>query len=248
MVHLMDSEGLAEQQHKCRLLRDSISNLPKVFPDSSWHQRLIRRVQKLFLVSINHPEVFLFLKSNAAVEKESKRQVTQFSDFIIHPLSDFRNIFNIFIFVVMFLRQMLTAFAIGFIVEIEDNLDACMILDFIFCAILFVETLLRFRTGFIVKETNEIILDANTIAKKYRKKFATDILFCVPSIFIASQITEIQQGTVNGSIVVFMIVLFLFSFYRFNRILFYFSSVPIILKLTETETILLTLCLRTIYW
>lgn len=63
------------EPHKCTLLRDSTSHLPKLLPSATWHRRLSRKVQKLFLISSSHPEVFIYLKSNAAVEKESKRQV-----------------------------------------------------------------------------------------------------------------------------------------------------------------------------
>jgi hypothetical protein len=49
--------------HKCKLLRDSTSHLPKLLPNAAWHQKLKRRVRKLFLVSFNHPEVYMYLKS-----------------------------------------------------------------------------------------------------------------------------------------------------------------------------------------
>lgn len=61
--------------HKCTLLRDSTSHLPKLLPSAPWYRKSWRKIQKLFLVSSSHPEVFVYLKSNAAVEKESKRQV-----------------------------------------------------------------------------------------------------------------------------------------------------------------------------
>lgn len=61
--------------HKCTLLRDSHSHLPKLLPNAPWYQKLKRRFKKLFLVSDRHPEVFQYLKSKAAIEKESMRQV-----------------------------------------------------------------------------------------------------------------------------------------------------------------------------
>lgn len=64
------------KEHKCALLVDTRSHLPKLLPDSSWHKKLKRKIQKLFLVSADHPEVFIYLKSSAAIEKESLKQVS----------------------------------------------------------------------------------------------------------------------------------------------------------------------------
>lgn len=62
--------------HKCKLLRDSTSHLPKLLPNEPWTCHVKRKVKKLFLVSPHHPEVVMYLKSNAKIEKESERQVS----------------------------------------------------------------------------------------------------------------------------------------------------------------------------
>lgn len=237
------------ESHECQLRRDSISHLPKLFPDSSWNLRLARKLRKLILVSKYHPEVFFYLKSNAAVEKESQRQVQLYPGFIIHPLSEFRKYWNILISVVIFFHQIITAFAIGFIVDVEDEtVSSLVLIDLLFCLIMFTEILLTFRTGYIVKETNEIILDSKIIAKKYMKNFFLDIFGCLPFTYITTKIVDVEGDTINGALVVFMLCLFAFSFCRLLRISFYFSSIPIILNLSEKGSIILTLCLRSIYW
>lgn len=237
------------KSHKCQLRQDSISHLPKNFPDSNWYTRLERRLAKLFLVSKNHPEVFHYLKSNAAIGKESKRQVQLDSGFIIHPLCQFRKIWNILICMVMFLHQLLTAWAIGFFVDMEKTtIKTLVYLDIIMCSILLIEILLTFRTGYIVRENNEIILNSTIIAKKYMKHLIPDLISCLPFTYLATKLIDEESGTVSGSVVVFMCCLFAFSFYRLTRISFYFSSIPILLKLSEKGTIIFTLCLRSIYW
>lgn len=236
--------------HKCTLRTDSISHLPKVLPDAPWHDRWQRSFRKLFLVSMNHPEVRMkrFLKSRAAVEKESRRQVKLFSPYIIHPLSEFRTFWNIFIFFLLFFHQMITPIAAGFIFELDDlMIDILFIMDFIVCSIIFIEILITLRTGYIVKETNEIILDPKIIAKKNLRDLIPDMFQCIPFIYLAAQVIEKQNEVVNDTGIAFMCFLYCFSFYRFNRIMKYFSSIPIMLNLSETGTIVLTLFLRTIY-
>lgn len=235
--------------HECELLCDSISHLPKIFPNSPWHIRAKRWLKKKILVSIDHPEVHIYLKSKRSIEKESRRQVKHFPGFIIHPLSVFRKYWNLVIFMILLMHQMLTPFAIGFYLDIEEStIDAIIITDMITCFILFIEVLLMFRTGCVIRKTNEITLSPKVIARKYLKNFVPDLICCVPFIYFTTWIIEERGGTINGATVIYMCCLFIFSFWRFNRILFYFSSVPIMMNLSETGTIVITICLRTIYW
>lgn len=234
--------------HKCKIRRDSISQLPKLYPDASLRDRSKRSVGRLFLISPNHPEVFHYMKSHAAIEKESKRQVEKYPGFKIHPLSDFRKFWNIIIFIIMFVHQLLSSFTIAFFIDLEpQSTQTLTIFDLVVCLLLFIEILLTLCTGHIVQETYEIILDRNIIARKYFKKFIFDLFHCIPFVFIATFIDD-GNPEVNGLTVIYMCCLFLFSFFRFNRIFSYFSSVPIMLQLSEKGTVVLMLCLRTIYW
>lgn len=236
-------------QHKCKLRSDSISHLPKLFSDAPWHDRLKRWANKLILVSENHPQTKNALKSRKAVEMESRRQVKHYQGFIIHPLSEFRRYWNIYIFSMLIFHQLLTPFAIGFVLDMNELIfDFLVFLDFSLCFILFIEVLLKFRTGIIIKETNEIILDPKLIARIYLKDFSFDLVSCVPFVFMTTHITVQQRyQTIDPGTIVLMLFLFIFSFLRFNKILFYFSTVPYTLKLTETATIIFRVCLRSVY-
>lgn len=235
--------------HECKLRCDSISHLPKIFPYSPWYVRWQRWFRKSILVSMDHPQVFIYLKSKRAVEKESRRQVKHFPGFIIHPLSAFRKYCNIFIFVLLLIHQILTPLAIAFFVDMSEIIiDVLIMIDMVACFILFCEVLLIFRTGCIVRETNEIILSPKIIARKYLKDVVPDLISCVPFIYFTTWILEERSGTINGAMIIYMSCLFIFSFWRFKRILFYFSSIPIMMNLSETGNIIITLCLRTFYW
>ena len=235
--------------HNCKLRRDSISHLPKIFHDAPWNVRLKKRLQKMLLVSENHPITRNILKSRKAVEMESKRQVKNYPGFIIHPLSEFRMFWNILIFVILLLHQILTPFAVGFVLDLH-SLDIIIFLDFIICIFLFVEVLLTFRTGVIVKATNEIILDVKLIARNYlAKDCIPDLISCTPFVYILTTVAEkTSKGTVNVGTIILMFGLFVFSFLRFNRILYYFETVPCMLKLSETKTIVFKISLRSLYW
>lgn len=236
-------------RHKCELRQDSISHLPKNFPNSSCWTHFKRAFLKLFLVSINHPQVFVFLKSNAAVEKESKRQVELQSGFIIHPLSEFRKVWDILIFLVMFLHQLMTAWTIGFFADFEDStMELLVAVDFTFSLAMLVEVVLALRTGYIVKETNKVVLDPKSIARNYVKLFFPDLISCIPFTYLSTLLVDGDSSVVSGTVLIYMCCLFAFSFYRFNRILFYFSTVPIMLNLSEKCATILTLTLRTISW
>lgn len=237
--------------HDCKLRRDSISHLPKVPPSGPWHAHLKRRLHKLILVSRDHPQVFKYLQSNADVERECKRQVKQFPGFIIHPLSKFRKYWNtLVIFHLMLLHQILTSFTLGFIVDLtKEEFDFFVILDCVICLILFIELLLNFRTGHIVTETNEIVLDPKAIAWICLKSFI-DLINCLPFIYLYNivAVDVEKEETVNGAAVVFMCLVFIFSLIQFNRILFYFSSIPIMFGLTEKGSIVLSLFIQSLYW
>lgn len=236
-------------EHKCVLPRDSISHLTKTFPDVSAKIRFKLWLKKLTLISKNHPEVFKYLKSNAAIERESQRQVKNFPGFVIHPLSEFRKFWNIFIFLVLMSHEVITPFAIGFYKELHNQptLDDLVYADCCLCSILFLELLISFRTGFIIKKTNEIVLNTKSIAVKcYRELFLYLLCNCVPYVLIADLIIE-TGVTINVESIVYMCCLFLFSFYRFHRILLYFSSIPILLKLETKGTMMVMLFVRTIY-
>lgn len=237
--------------HLCQLRSNSFSHLPKIVPNSPWQTRWRRWIQKLILISIDHPEVQKYLKSKKSVENESRRQVKHFPAFIIHPLSTFRKYWNILIFAMLLLHQMLTPFAIGFFVEMDDfSLDVLIVIDVLACFVLALEVGITFRTGVIVSETHEIILNQRVVARKYLLgDFVPDVISCIPFIYFTTWvIEEHHSGTINGATVVYMIFLFIFSFWRFNRILFYFSSVPIMMNLSEMQAIIMKLCLRSIYW
>lgn len=234
-------------KHECNLRTDSLSHLPKVLPDASLFNRFKRECKKQCGVSIKHPQVFNHLKSNKAIEKESQRQVlTKY--FLIHPLSIFRKNWNILICLVMFFHQMFTALVIGFYLDLSLlALNVLIGIDIILCLILFLEVLLLFRTGYIVKATNKVVLHPKVIARKYLKDLIPDLIGCLPFIYFATFIVKNLNGKINGATIIYMGILYLFHFNRFERLMFYFSSIPIMLKFSEKSSILVPLIIRTIY-
>lgn len=236
--------------HECTLLRNSISHLPKNFPDASrWHE-LARRVRKFTLVSPEHPHVLQYLKSSAAIENEGRRQVEQFPGFIIHPLSTFRQFWNIYIFLVMFVCQLLTSFSIGLFDHMDTEiLQSIHIAIFIMKFILFVEVILQFLTGYIVQETFEIVLDPSLIAKRYLSTHCIpDLIACIPFSYTISKVFDHTDITISYTFLIVVICLFVFYVFRFNRLLHYSTTISSTFKLSAKSTVLLTLALRTFYW
>ncbi|KAG5684426.1 hypothetical protein PVAND_013660 [Polypedilum vanderplanki] len=237
-----------KSKHECKLLRDSISHLPKLLPSASWFERLKRSINKWLLVSINHPEVFSYLKSSTAIEKESKRQV-EAGHIIIHPLSDFKKYWNILIFVFILSHLLMTAFTIGFYTDMTNYQNAVMTLvDVICCFILWIEICIHFRTGYIISETNEIVINPKAIAKNYFfTYFIFDAICSLPYALFMMWVIREEFATINGGTIIYMFFLFSISIYRFNRILCYYTSIPIMLKLSENTSNVVVICIRTFY-
>lgn len=152
------------------------------------------------------------------------------------------------IFFVMLLHQLMTAFVIGFYGELGyDSVYNFIVIDLLFCSILLVEIILNFRTGVIVKATDEIILEPSKIAKKRIFSTIIDSINALPFIFITTFIVDIHNTSINGTIIVYMIFLMLYLCFYFNRMLFYFTTLPLSLNLSEKSTIILRICLRSAF-
>ena len=196
-------------------------------------------------VSPYHPDAFRILKSHAAIEKESQRLVKCLS-FIIHPLSMFRKFWNIFIFFVMLIHQMVRSYVVGFSRGMsQKTAEVLLIFDFLGCLVLSLEVLLMFRTGHIIEHTNQIILQPQLIARAYLKNCIFDVINCFPLLFVLPYISDFTS--ITPSVVGFMGFLFICGTQRFSQIQHYFSSVPIMLNLSEKGSIIFTLCIRTLF-
>jgi hypothetical protein len=233
-------------QHICSIRRDTISHVNKIFPDTTWFGAVQRKWRKFIAVSASHPEVSQYLKSRAAIEKENKRRVEKHGS-IIHPLSIFRLIWNIYIFLVMFIHQMIRAYTVGFSRnQTTENIEPLFWADIVLCCALFVDIGLSFCTGRINFQTGAIILDSYEIIEDYFINFFFDLFQCFPLVFILPSFTDFSSVT-EGQLVIFMITLFVFSIQRFRSIMSNFTSVPSIFKLSEKATIVVKLGVKTIF-
>jgi len=237
------------EPHICQLRRDSISHLTKIFPDAPWKQKSTRRIRKMFLVSINHPEVFQYLKSKAAIEKESQRQV-KLGRFVIHPLSEFAKYWNVVVFLAMISHLILTPLVIGFIADYSNPTEEIlMTADFACCFILMIDVLLAFNTGFIDEKTSTIILEAFEIAKKYSRNLFPDLIGCVPFIYSAVELYDDKQPSLHGGFIIYMLVVMLLILYRFSRCMKCFSGILPMFRISEKKMIIFTLAFRSFfYW
>ncbi|EFN69067.1 hypothetical protein EAG_02830 [Camponotus floridanus] len=77
--------------HICDLPRTSGSNLPKLPPNAKFYSRWKRNLQKLVLVSAQHPLTRLIFRSQAAVAFEKRRHSRSPNQWIIHPCSMLRH-------------------------------------------------------------------------------------------------------------------------------------------------------------
>lgn len=234
-------------RHQCDLLRESLSHLPKLLPNDSKFARLKRNINKLFLVSMNHPETFTYLKSTAAVEVESKKQVDA-GYFVIHPLSTFRIYWSIIVWIVIFVHQMFLSFIAGFFMDLSATHVAVLFaIDIILCMILWTEIFMLFRTGYIIPETNEIILEPTKIAHNYVRHFLPDLLVSLPYALVLTPYFFGRHILQEEVAVGFMSIVYVISIYSFNRFFRYFSCIPNMLDMSETASTIFKTILRFFY-
>lgn len=150
----------------------------------------------------------------------------------------------------MFVCQLLTSFSIGLFNYIDNEvLQSIHIAIFIMKTILVMEVILQFRTGYVVQETFEIVLDPSLIAKRYLSTHCIpDLIACTPFSYTMNKAFDHKDITVTFTFVIVVISLFVFYVFRFNRLLHYCTTISSTFKLSEESTVLLTLALRTFYW
>ncbi|CAL1678316.1 unnamed protein product [Lasius platythorax] len=141
--------------HICDLPRTSGSNLPKLPPNVKFYSRWKRNLQKLILVSAQHPLTRLILRSQAAVAFEKRRHSRSSHQWVIHPCSMLR---------------------IG-----KNSGPEYWNIVYPSYAICIIDIFLNFITGFVSSDGHEILLDSALIIRHYLKGyFFIDFISTLP--------------------------------------------------------------------
>lgn len=159
--------------------------LPDILPGSTLWTRLKRSFQTLIIASPRHFETYDYLKSQLDLQTENKRQVEKYP-YIVHPLSMLGLSSDIILSIEHILSLCYVPFFVTFFEFISVQVLYCWnIIDIICTIITTLEIFLNFFTGYIVRQTNEIVLDRRSICKKYLYTgFIFDLCTTIPIVTI----------------------------------------------------------------
>lgn len=206
-------------------------------------------VKKLMIASSRHPETRQYLKSQSAISEENRRQLKEYEWYIIHPLSQFRNWWKIFMFLLMLIHVLIVPFILAFSFSLSDDCIYLFLqLDILMCTLLLFEVPLRMITGFIIERNKEIVLALNQIIENYvRTTFLIDLIGSVPYVIF---IFDIKQYYLEGYwywFLLYNVYIYAMNLMRFSQLNDHFLSIPSNLKLNEKYTLILKLVLSTLY-
>lgn len=212
--------------HRCTLRHHSITHLAPVLPGTSRWAKIGRFFRTLMLVSPHHPETKKYLKSHNQISKENKRQVSSYPSFVIHPFSSFRQYWDMVVFFALTLHLVMLAFDFTFLIfQDEYKYQGAIRFDLLLCGVLAAEVLLKFITGFVVKETSEIILEPRKIAMNYLKygRLVYDLLRVMPYIMLLDTFNRAYYRYSVDIYLAFIIYLYVINIFRYKEIFQYFS-------------------------
>lgn len=242
------------EHHRCELKANKDQFVPTLLPDATICDKICLKLLKIRVASISHPEILKYLKSENSILVENRKLLEEKTKFIIHPFSLFRKYWEIFIFFVYMFHVFVNAFFIGMFPHLyshDDLMDRFLCVDLVLWSLLLLEFLLKFRTGFLVEETNEIELNPTVIAMRYWKKFIFDIFWNFPLVLIL-QNSYFDDFSESGTRLWYTYISMAFFFnalyvYRLKDVEKYFSSLTANFKWSEKKNILFTLMFRTIW-
>uniref|UniRef100_A0A8C0IZ44 Uncharacterized protein n=1 Tax=Chelonoidis abingdonii TaxID=106734 RepID=A0A8C0IZ44_CHEAB len=120
--------------------------------------------------------------SHKAVELEQQR-VKSAGSWIIHPYSDFRFYWDLIMLLLMVGNLIILPVGITFFKD--ENTPPWIVFNVLSDTFFLADLVLNFRTGIVVEDNTEIILDPHTIKMKYLKTwFLVDFISSIPVDYI----------------------------------------------------------------
>uniref|UniRef100_L7N2X4 Hyperpolarization-activated cyclic nucleotide-gated potassium channel 3 n=1 Tax=Xenopus tropicalis TaxID=8364 RepID=L7N2X4_XENTR len=164
--------------------------------------------------------------SHKAVEIEQQR-VKSAGSWIIHPYSDFRFYWDLIMLLLMVANLIILPVGITFFKD--ENTPPWIVFNVLSDTFFLADLVLNFRTGIVVEDNTEIILDPHTIKMKYLKSwFLVDFVSSIPVdyIFLIVDLetnvdTEVYKTARALRIVRFTKILSLLRLLRLSRLIRY---------------------------
>uniref|UniRef100_A0A3Q3E097 Potassium/sodium hyperpolarization-activated cyclic nucleotide-gated channel 2-like n=1 Tax=Labrus bergylta TaxID=56723 RepID=A0A3Q3E097_9LABR len=162
--------------------------------------------------------------SQKAVEREQER-VKSAGNWIIHPYSDFRFYWDFTM--LLFMVGNLIIIPVGITFFKDETTTPWIIFNVVSDTFFLMDLVLNFRTGIIIEDNSDIILDPETIKKKYLKTwFIVDFVSSIPVDYIFLIVekgidSEVYKTARALRIVRFTKILSLLRLLRLSRLIRY---------------------------
>uniref|UniRef100_A0AAG5DSJ5 Cyclic nucleotide-binding domain-containing protein n=1 Tax=Anopheles atroparvus TaxID=41427 RepID=A0AAG5DSJ5_ANOAO len=213
-------------------------------------EKLWRLLKILRYASDQHPSTEKHLKSSYQIFKENERLTLSYPVYVIHPFSVLRLYLDILIFVVMNLHLVLLPFAFSFLAFLSDPIRSMVeYTDLALCLVLFAEFVLQFSTGYVILETNDIVLDPRKIFFNRLRSFrlAYDLLLFLPYILVLEVFERWVYDAGTEACLAFVSFLYLTNIARFRDSNRYFRVIPRCLQVPESSIRIVQVILNTLY-
>uniref|UniRef100_A0A182SPH6 Cyclic nucleotide-binding domain-containing protein n=1 Tax=Anopheles maculatus TaxID=74869 RepID=A0A182SPH6_9DIPT len=238
---------MKENRHICTIEETRISQAEdRALPR---HMKFLRALAKLRLASEQHPSTEKHLKSSYQIIKENERLLRSYPAFIVHPFSLLRMSSDVIVFIVMNLHLMVLPFAFSFLAfNSHPTRHLVEYIDLSLCLILVAEFGLTFCTGFVVFETNEIVLEPGKIFFNRLRPFRLiyDLLLFLPYILLLEVFDELIYEAGAESCLVFVSFLYLCHIARFRDSNRYFRVIARSLQMPESKTRIVQVIMNTL--
>uniref|UniRef100_A0A803K6U1 Hyperpolarization-activated cyclic nucleotide-gated potassium channel 3 n=1 Tax=Xenopus tropicalis TaxID=8364 RepID=A0A803K6U1_XENTR len=213
-------------QHTVQVPSHSPAQVPSHSPAQvPSHSPAQRQFGALLQPAVNKFSLRMF-GSHKAVEIEQQR-VKSAGSWIIHPYSDFRFYWDLIMLLLMVANLIILPVGITFFKD--ENTPPWIVFNVLSDTFFLADLVLNFRTGIVVEDNTEIILDPHTIKMKYLKSwFLVDFVSSIPVdyIFLIVDLetnvdTEVYKTARALRIVRFTKILSLLRLLRLSRLIRY---------------------------
>nr|XP_022905413.1 potassium/sodium hyperpolarization-activated cyclic nucleotide-gated channel 1-like [Onthophagus taurus] len=150
------------QFHNCTLEDDKkqFQRIPKF---ASFREKFVRRHQLSILMSFNHPLARLYYRTYSAIRVARIEHINSAHRYIIHPFSDFRKRWELFMTILLTFLLIITPLNVAFG-------QITLLYSTIICDIICLfDVGMRFFTGYTVDHLKTVVLDPKMIRSHYLK-------------------------------------------------------------------------------
>ncbi|CAL9688821.1 unnamed protein product [Knipowitschia caucasica] len=220
---------LQTQQHRTSVTFQKTEDGPQIVPAEDAEPRgsqasfMQRQFSSMLQPGVNKFSLRMY-GSQKAVEREQER-VKSAGNWIIHPYSDFRFYWDFTM--LLFMVGNLIVIPVGITFFKEETTTPWIIFNVVSDTFFLMDLVLNFRTGIIIEDNSDIILDPETIKNKYLKTwFIVDFISSIPVDYIFLIVekgidSEVYKTARALRIVRFTKILSLLRLLRLSRLIRY---------------------------